>query len=160
MLNLRQDCDGKILGERSGSIRYSSHSLLFNRKTNESTEKLLDVSCTWIIDAHKNQTVWIDVISVGKGAIGIQFGNEDTLIYEKEQRALFSGTGRTIIEWSLRRTDKPFATLHLSKCNEVTCMMMFLDIVLKYVFLDTYHANSKYQKFVPVPCYSCKYHST
>lgn len=114
MLNLRQDCGGKILGERSGSIRYSL--------PNESTEKLLDVSCTWIIDAHKNQTVWIDVISVGKGAIGIQFGNGDTLSYEKEERALFSGTGRTIIEWSLRRTDKPFATLHLSKCNEVTYM--------------------------------------
>ncbi|XP_077061401.1 uncharacterized protein LOC143714214 isoform X2 [Siphateles boraxobius] len=115
LLNLRQDCGGKIPGERSGSIQYSLHpdSLLFNRITNESTEKLLDVSCTWIIDAHKNQTVWIDVISVGKGAIGIHFGNGDTLIYEKEERALFSGTGRTIIEWSLRRTDKPFATLHL-----------------------------------------------
>ncbi|KAK7166684.1 hypothetical protein R3I93_006444 [Phoxinus phoxinus] len=115
LLNLRQDCGGQILGERSGSIRYSLHpdSLLFNRITNGSTEKLLDVSCTWMIDAHKNQTVWIDVISVGKGAIGIQFGNGDTLIYEKEERALFSGTGRTIIEWSLRRTDKPFATLHL-----------------------------------------------
>ncbi|XP_039508850.1 mucin-3A isoform X2 [Pimephales promelas] len=115
LLNLRQDCGGKILGERSGSIRYSLHpdSLLFNRINNGSTDKLLVVSCTWIIDAHKNQTVWIDVISVGKGAIGIQFGNGDTMIYEKEERALFSGTGRTIIEWSLRRTDKPLATLYL-----------------------------------------------
>lgn len=113
--NLRQDCGGKILGERSGSIRYSLHpdSLLFNRITNESTEKRLNVSCTWIIDAHKNQTVWIDVISIGKGAIGIQFGNGDTLTYEKEEWALFSGTGRTIIEWSLRSTFKPFATIHL-----------------------------------------------
>ncbi|XP_067298218.1 uncharacterized protein si:ch211-14k19.8 [Pseudorasbora parva] len=111
LLNLRHftDCGGEILGERSGSIRY----LHPNRVTNESTEKLLDVTCTWIIDAHKNQTVWIDVISVGKGAIGIHFGNGDTQTYEKEERALFSGTGRTIIEWSLRRTDKPFATLHL-----------------------------------------------
>jgi len=89
LLNLRQDCGGKILGERSGSIHYSLHpdSLLFNRINNGSTDKLLVVSCTWIIDAHKNQTVWIDVISVGKGAIGIQFGNGDTMIYEKEERA-------------------------------------------------------------------------
>lgn len=128
-----QDCGGKILGERSGSIRYSlrPNSHLFNRIINESTEKLLDVTCTWIIDAHKNQTVWIDVISVGKGALGIQFGNGDKLTYEKEERTLFSGTGRTIIEW---RTDKTFATLHLSKCNEVTYMpasSMFLDLVLR-----------------------------
>ncbi|XP_067260408.1 uncharacterized protein si:ch211-14k19.8 isoform X1 [Chanodichthys erythropterus] len=113
LLNV-QDCGVKILGERSGSIRYSlrPNSLLFNRITNESTEKLLNVTCTWVI-AHENQTVWIDVISVGKGALRIQFGNGDTLTYKKEERALFSGTGRTVIEWSLRRTDKTFATLHL-----------------------------------------------
>ncbi|KAF4119032.1 mucin-2 [Onychostoma macrolepis] len=117
LLNLNQDCGGKILGERSGSIRYSLHpnSLLFNRITSDGTEKLLDVICTWIIDAYENQTVWIEVISVGKGArIGIKFGNGNTLICEREERALFSGTGRTIIEWSLRRTDETtFATLHL-----------------------------------------------
>lgn len=117
-MTLGQHCGGKIVGERSGSIRYSLHpnSLLFNRITSNSTEKLLNVTCTWIIDAHENQTVWIDVISVGKGArIGIQFGNGNTLIYEREEQALFSGTGRTIIEWSLKRTDETFPTLHLSK---------------------------------------------
>ncbi|XP_050976190.1 mucin-4 [Labeo rohita] len=116
LLTLGQHCGGKIVGERSGSIRYSLHpnSLLFNRITSNSTEKLLNVTCTWIIDAHENQTVWIDVISVGKGArIGIQFGNGNTLIYEREEQALFSGTGRTIIEWSLKRTDETFPTLHL-----------------------------------------------
>ncbi|XP_043097584.1 mucin-4 [Puntigrus tetrazona] len=116
LLNLNQDCGGKILGERSGSIRYSLHSnsLLFNRITSDSAEKLLDVACTWIIDASENQTVRIEVISVGKDArIGIKFGNGNTLIYEREERALFSGTGRTIIEWSVRRTEETFATLHL-----------------------------------------------
>ncbi|XP_073698866.1 uncharacterized protein [Garra rufa] len=115
LLNLRQDCGGKILGE-SGSIRYSLHpnSLVFNRLTSDSTEKLLDVTCTWIIDAHENQTVWIEVITVGIGAhIGITFGNGNTLAYEREERALFSGTGRTIIEWSLRRTDETLDTLYL-----------------------------------------------
>ncbi|KTF73600.1 hypothetical protein cypCar_00033588 [Cyprinus carpio] len=112
LLNLNQDCGGKILGERSGSIR--PNSLLFNRITSDNAEKPLDVTCTWIIDAYENQTVWIEVISVGKGArIGIKFGNGKTLIHEREDRALFSGTGRTIIEWSLRRTDETFATLHL-----------------------------------------------
>ncbi|XP_016105093.1 mucin-12 [Sinocyclocheilus grahami] len=116
LLNLNQECGGKIIGERSGSIRYSLHpnSLLFNRITSDNAEKLLDVICTWIIDAYENQTVWIEVISVGKGArVGIKFGNGNTLIYEREERALFSGIGRTIIEWSLRRTDETFATLHL-----------------------------------------------
>ncbi|XP_016135106.1 uncharacterized threonine-rich GPI-anchored glycoprotein PJ4664.02-like isoform X2 [Sinocyclocheilus grahami] len=116
LLNLRQGCGGKILGERTGSIRYSLHpnSLLFNRITSDSTEKLLDVTCTWIIDAHENQTVCIEVISVGEGAhIGIKFGNGNTLTYEREERALFSGTGKTIIEWSARRTDETFATLQL-----------------------------------------------
>uniref|UniRef100_A0A8C1QXS1 Si:ch211-14k19.8 n=1 Tax=Cyprinus carpio TaxID=7962 RepID=A0A8C1QXS1_CYPCA len=112
LLNLNQDCGGKILGERSGSIR--PNSLLFNRITSDNAEKPLDVTCTWIIDAYENQTVWIEVISVGKGArIGIKFGNGKTLIHKREERALFSGTGRTIIKWSLRRTDETFATLHL-----------------------------------------------
>lgn len=125
MLNLSQDCGGKILGEHSGSIRYSLYPsrLLFNRITNDSKEKQLDIKCTWVIDAHENQTVWIDVISVGKGAhIGITFGNGDTVIYEKDEQELFSGTGRTVVEWSFKRTDKTFATLHLSKCKKVTCM--------------------------------------
>ncbi|XP_026115082.1 uncharacterized protein LOC113093692 [Carassius auratus] len=116
LLNLRQGCGEKIIGERSGSIRYSLHPnrLLFNRITSDSTEKLLDITCTWIIDAHKNQTFWIDVISVEEGAhIGIKFGDGNTLTYEREERAQFSGTGRTIIELSLRRTDETFATLHL-----------------------------------------------
>ncbi|XP_059409603.1 mucin-4 [Carassius carassius] len=112
LLNLNQDCGGKILGERSGSIQ--PNSLLFNRFTSNNTEKPLDVTCTWIIDAYENQTVWIEVISVGKGArIGIKFENGNTLIYEREERAQFSGTGRTIIEWSLRRTDETFSSLHL-----------------------------------------------
>ncbi|XP_021326786.1 uncharacterized protein si:ch211-14k19.8 isoform X1 [Danio rerio] len=116
LLNSSQDCGGKILGEHSGSIRYSLHPsrLLFDRITNDSKEKQLDITCTWIIDAHENQTVWIDAISVGKGArIGITFGNGDTVIYEKDEQEIFSGTGRTVVEWSLKRTDKTFATLHL-----------------------------------------------
>lgn len=141
-MNLNQDCsEGKILGERSGSIRYSLHpnSLLFNRIPSGSAEKLSDVTCTWIIDAYDNQTVWIKIISVGKGArIRIKFGNGNAQIYETEERELFSGTGRTIIEWSLRRTDETtFATLHLSKS-------------LKY------HANIiffKKKKMLPTPKY-------
>ncbi|KAK2908575.1 hypothetical protein Q8A67_004412 [Cirrhinus molitorella] len=114
LLNLGQDCGGKILGERSGSISLHPNSLLFNRISSGSTEKLLNVTCTWSIDAHENQTVWIEVISVGKGArIEIKFGNGNTLIYEREERALFSGTGRTIIEWSLRKSDETFAKLYL-----------------------------------------------
>ncbi|XP_056318579.1 mucin-5AC [Danio aesculapii] len=116
LLNLSQDCGGKVLGEHSGSVRYSLHPSrpLFDRITNDSKEKQLDITCTWIIDAHENQTVWIDVISVGKGArIGIAFGNGDTVFYEKEEQEIFSGTGRTVVEWSLKRTDKTFATLHL-----------------------------------------------
>uniref|UniRef100_A0A8C1VIM5 Si:ch211-14k19.8 n=1 Tax=Cyprinus carpio TaxID=7962 RepID=A0A8C1VIM5_CYPCA len=116
LLNLRKGCGEKILGEGTGSVQYSLHpnSLLFNRITSDSTEKLLDVTCTWIIDAHENQTFWIEVSSVGEGAhIGIKFGDGNTLTHEREERALFSGTGRTIIKWSLRRTDETFATLHL-----------------------------------------------
>lgn len=127
-MNLNQDCGGKILGERSGSIR--PNSLLFNRITSDNAEKPLDVTCTWIIDAYENQTVWIEVISVGKGArIGIKFGNGKTLIHEREERALFSGTGRTIIKWSLRRTDETFATLHLSKSIKYHAFRIFFILI-------------------------------
>ncbi|XP_051993893.1 mucin-3A-like [Xyrauchen texanus] len=121
-LSLSSDCGGKInvLRKRSGSIRYSLPSKLhptrstLNNITQKCMNKLLDVTSTWIIDAHENQTVWIDVISVGYGAcLGITFGNEDKLTYEKEERVLFSGTGRTIIEWNLRRTMKTSGALHL-----------------------------------------------
>ncbi|XP_051558736.1 uncharacterized protein si:ch211-14k19.8 [Myxocyprinus asiaticus] len=122
LLSLSPDCGGKIniLRERSGSIQYSLPGVLhptsptFNKITEKSTNKLLDVTCTWIIYAHKNQTVWIDVISVGNGAcLGITFGNEDKLTYEKEEHVLFSGRGRTVIEWNLRRTVKTSGALHL-----------------------------------------------
>lgn len=130
-MNLKQACGVKILGERSGSIRYSLHpnSFLFNRITSDSAEKLLDVTCTWIIDAYENQTVWIEVISVGKGdRIGIKFGNRNTLSYEREERELFSVTGRTIIEWSLRGTDETtFATLHLSKSLKYHADIIFFQ---------------------------------
>ncbi len=135
-MNLTQDCsEGTILGERSGSIQYSLHpnSLLFNRITSNSAEKLLDVTCTWIIDAYDNQTVWIKIISVGKGAhIRITFGNGNTQIYEKEERELISGTGRTIIEWRLRRTDETtLATLHLSKSLKYHANIIFFQ---KHIF--------------------------
>lgn len=132
LLNLRQGCGEKILGEGTGSVQYSLHpnSLLFNRITSDSTEKLLDVTCTWIIDAHENQTFWIEVSSVGEGAhIGIKFGDGNTLTYEREERALFSGTGRTIIKWSLRRTDETFATLHLSKSIKYHAFRIFFILI-------------------------------
>ncbi|XP_051561287.1 uncharacterized protein LOC127445328 [Myxocyprinus asiaticus] len=122
LLILSSESGGKIniLQKRSGSIRYSLPSVLhptsptLNNITQKCMNKLLDVTSTWIIDAHENQTVWIDVISVGYGAcLGITFGNEDKLTYEKEERVLFSGTGRTIIEWYLRRTMKTSGALHL-----------------------------------------------
>lgn len=148
-MNLNQDCGGKILGERSGSIRYSLHpnSLLFNRITSDSAEKLLDVTCIWIIDVYENQTVWIEVLSVGKGArIGIKFGNGNTLIYEREERALFSGTGRTIIELSLRRTDETtFATLHLSKSLKYHANIIFFQ---KHFFFYQPQISSICEKYM------------
>ncbi|XP_065110333.1 uncharacterized protein [Paramisgurnus dabryanus] len=104
-------CGGKIsiFRERSGFIRYPSHPdrSIFNQITDNST----DVPCTWIIDSHENQTVWIEVISIGNNSsFGIQFGNKDERTNKKDDNALFSGTGRTIIKW---RTAKSTDTLHL-----------------------------------------------
>lgn len=108
LLKIRE-CGGKVnvFRDRSGSIRYPSHPdrSVFNQSTDNS-------SCTWIIDSHVNQTVWIEVVCLSNGSLGIKFGNEDEQTYERDERALFSGTGRTIVQW---RTVGTSGALHLSK---------------------------------------------
>ncbi|XP_055061991.2 uncharacterized protein [Misgurnus anguillicaudatus] len=106
-------CGGNIsvFGETSDFIRYPSHPdrSIFNQITDNSTKNLLD--CTWIINSGENETVWIEVISIGNSSsLGIQFGNKEERTYKKDENALFSGTGRTIIKW---RTAKSTDTLHL-----------------------------------------------
>lgn len=101
------ECGGEVnvLRDRSGSIRYPSHldRSVFNQSTDNS-------SCTWIIDSYVNQTVWIEVISLGNGSLGIKFGNKDKQTYERDERALFSGTGRAIFQW---KTVETSGALHL-----------------------------------------------
>ncbi len=120
-------------GAAQFSILYTQTAFYLTELLVTAQKKLLDVTCTWIIDAYDNQTVWIKIISVGKGAhIRITFGNGNTQIYEKEERELISGTGRTIIEWRLRRTDETtLATLHLSKSLKYHANIIFFQ---KHIF--------------------------
>ncbi|KAI7811368.1 mucin-2 [Triplophysa rosa] len=101
------ECGGKVnvCRDKSGSIRYPSHPdrSVFKQSTDNS-------SCTWMIDSCVNQTVWIEVISLGNGSLGIKFGNEVEQTYERDERALFSGSGRTIVQW---RTVETSGALYL-----------------------------------------------
>ncbi|XP_056590463.1 mucin-2 isoform X2 [Triplophysa dalaica] len=101
------ECGGKVnvCRDKSGSIRYPSHpdSSVFKESTDNST-------CTWIIDSCVNQSVRIEVISLGNGSLGIKFGNEVEQTYERDESALFSGSGRTIVQW---RTVETSAALYL-----------------------------------------------
>ncbi|XP_076846103.1 uncharacterized protein LOC143491193 [Brachyhypopomus gauderio] len=113
---VNRECGRKIdvVRERSGSIRYSFPTTV---PTNNATHKIvdngvenpLDVTCAWTVDARVNQTVWIDVVHVDEHAqLRITFGDH-TAVRRRASgaRGLYSGTGRTTVEWSLRNVQAP-----------------------------------------------------
>ncbi|XP_036418528.1 mucin-2 [Colossoma macropomum] len=116
---VRGDCGGKtdVLEERNGSIRYSfpaglqSNNLTFDEALNDTIDEWPNVTCTWIINAWENQTVWIDVVHVDADtSLWIKYGNKTVV---KEKGALFTGSGRTTVEWSWRNGTKASRKFHL-----------------------------------------------
>ncbi|KAL7852934.1 hypothetical protein SRHO_G00187190 [Serrasalmus rhombeus] len=116
---VRGDCGGKtdVLEERNGSIQYSfaaglqSNNLTFDETLNDTIDEWPNVTCTWIINAQANQTVWIDVVHVDEDtSLRIHFGNKTVV---KEKGALFTGSGRTAVEWSWRNGTKASRKFHL-----------------------------------------------
>ncbi|XP_072513414.1 uncharacterized protein [Salminus brasiliensis] len=118
---VRGGCGGNadVLEEGSGSLRYSvpaglqSKHLTYDRTANESAEEGSNVTCTWIINAQENQTVWIDVVHIDEDtSLRIRSVNETT-VQGREEGVLFTGAGRTTVEWSWRNGSKALRTLHL-----------------------------------------------